>query len=78
MRESRFAKGGQPFAWGIGGCAPDHPSLSPAAAGSKNTFATALGLFARTLDYIVEFAYYKHEGRESNHAARFPGGEPQL
>src|SRR5436190_9738178 len=33
MRESRFAKGGQPFAWGFGGCAPDHPSLSPAAEG---------------------------------------------
>jgi hypothetical protein len=42
MRESRFAKGGQPFAWGFGGCAPDHPSFLPAAAGGKNTFATAL------------------------------------
>ena len=78
MRESRFAKGGQPFAWGIGGCAPDHPSLSPAAAGGKNTFATVLGLFTSMLDDIAEFAYYKQERRESNHAARFPGGEPQL
>jgi hypothetical protein len=42
MRESRFAKGGQPFAWGFGGCAPDHPSLSPADSGGKNNFATAL------------------------------------
>jgi hypothetical protein len=42
MRESRFAKGGQPFAWGFGGAAPDHPSLSPAAFGGKNNFATAL------------------------------------
>ncbi len=30
------------------------------------------------LDDIAEFAYYKQEGRESNHAARFQGGEPQL
>jgi hypothetical protein len=44
MRESRFAKGGQPFAWEFGGCAPDHPSLSPAAEGGKNNFATALGI----------------------------------
>src|SRR5205809_3654647 len=48
MRESRFAKGGQPFAWGFGGCAPDHPSLSPAAEGGKNNFATALGIHPGT------------------------------
>jgi len=34
MRESGFAKGGKPFDWGFGGCAPDF-SLFPAAEGGK-------------------------------------------
>ena len=57
---------------------PPSPLPPAESAGGKNNFATALGLFASMLDDIAEFAYYKQEGRESNHAARFPGGEPQL
>jgi hypothetical protein len=49
MRESRVAKGGQPFAWGFVGAAPDHPSLSPADSGGKNNFATALARQKRPL-----------------------------
>jgi hypothetical protein len=58
MRESRFAKGGQPFAWGFGGCGPDHPSLSPADSGGKNNFATALGTHEGGIDTVTQRMVY--------------------
>src|SRR6266487_5029187 len=51
---------------------------SPPQAANKGSRNCASGLFASTLDDIAEFAYYKQERRESNHAARFSGGSPQL